>query len=85
MRRTFARRSLRRFVLRTELWNGNRETLAGLLWQRDSLFRWTLRRHARFRRELPPLFRTEPYLEKSIHRLKSQREIDRFLARASRV
>jgi adenylate kinase family enzyme len=77
-----ARRSLRRLALRTELWNGNRETLGGLLWQPDSLLRWTLKRHARFRQELPPLFRTPPYAAKALHRLRSQREIDRFLATA---
>ena len=78
-----ARRSARRLILRTELWNGNRETLAGLLWQPDSLFRWALQRHARFRTELPPLFLTEPYVGKAIHRLRSQRQMDRFLAGGS--
>jgi len=74
-----ARRSLRRVVLRTELWNGNRETLRGLFWGRDSLFPWTLKRHARFRRELPKRFLTEAYASKAIHRLRSQHQIDDFL------
>ncbi len=77
-----ARRSLGRLLRRTELWNGNRETISGLILPRDSLFRWSAQRHARFRNELPPLFRTTPYVNKAIHHLRSQRDIDRFLADA---
>ena len=33
-----ARRTATRYVRRTELWNGNRETLRSVLWGRDSLF-----------------------------------------------
>ncbi len=76
-----ARRTGIRYVLRTELWNGNRESLRGLFWGRDSLFPWTLERHAAYRRELPEKFRGEAYASKSVHRLRSQREIDAFLAR----
>jgi adenylate kinase family enzyme len=75
-----ARRSARRLVMRTELWNGNRETLRGLIASRDALFPWAIKRHARFRRELPPLFRSEAYRAKTIHHLRSQREMDRFLS-----
>jgi len=74
-----ARRSLGRLVFRTELWNGNRETLAGLLWDPDSLFRWTVQRHARYRREMPALFSTEAYAGKTLHHLRSQRAIDELL------
>lgn len=77
-----ARRTGVRYVLRTELWNGNRERLRNLFGGPESLFRWTLTRHAAYRRELPAKFRGGAYASKSIHRLRSQREIDDFLARA---
>ncbi|HEY2367630.1 MAG TPA: shikimate kinase [Polyangiaceae bacterium] len=74
------RRSARRLVMRTELWNGNRESLRGLIGSRDALFPWAVTGHARFRREFPSLFRTEPYTRKTIHHVRSQREMDRFLS-----
>lgn len=47
-----ARRTWRRWTGREALWNGNRETLRGVLWGRDSLFGYALRAHFRNRREL---------------------------------
>jgi hypothetical protein len=48
-----ARRTWRRWSSRERLWNGNRETLRGAFWGRDSLFGYALRRHFENRRELP--------------------------------
>lgn len=47
------RRTARRVVRREELWNGNRETLRGALWGRESLFVWAFRSHVRRRRAYP--------------------------------
>ncbi|MBI2724239.1 MAG: adenylate kinase [Chloroflexi bacterium] len=55
MRRLFWR-SLRRGVLREELWSGNRERLAANFASRDSLFLWARKTHWRHRREYPPRF-----------------------------
>lgn len=76
-----ARRTAVRYVARTELWNGNREELRHLFWGKESLFPWTLKRHRAYRDELPAKFRGEAYADKSVHRLRSQREIDDFLER----
>jgi adenylate kinase family enzyme len=76
-----ARRSATRYLARAELWNGNREALRGWFWGWDSLFPWTFQRHRAYRRDLPEKFRGEAYASKSVHRLRSQHEIDAFLAR----
>ena len=39
------RRSLGRVLRRAELWNGNRETLRGLCWGRESLLGWSVTQH----------------------------------------
>lgn len=73
------RRTLRRVVLREELWNGNRESLRGALVGSDSLFGYALRiapyRRQRWPRELAR-FR--------VARLRSRREVAAFLRSASR-
>jgi adenylate kinase family enzyme len=47
------RRTARRLGRREELWNGNRESLRGAIWGRESLFAWAIRSHFRRRREWP--------------------------------
>ncbi len=47
------RRTARRYVGLEPLWNGNRETLRGILWGKDALFAYALRSHFRRRREWP--------------------------------
>lgn len=51
-----ARRSLGRVLRRTELWNGNRETLGGLFWGRESLLGWSVTQHRIYEHSLPELF-----------------------------
>ena len=71
------RRTLRRVVLREELWNGNRESLRGALVGPDSLFGYALRvapqRRQRYPRELAR-FRVE--------RLRTRRGVAAFLRSA---
>jgi adenylate kinase family enzyme len=69
------RRTARRVAGREELWNGNRETLRGAVWGRDSLIAFALRNHRRRRARYPvELARFD------VVRLRSQTEADRWLA-----
>lgn len=47
------RRTIRRRVLRQELWNGNRERLWWHFFSRQSLFLWAMQTHWRRRRTIP--------------------------------
>jgi shikimate kinase len=70
------RRSLRRVRGRETLWNGNRETLRDVVWGRESLLVWGLRSHFRRRRAWPAELAAYPVV-----RLRTQRDVDAFLAR----
>jgi adenylate kinase family enzyme len=67
-------RTLRRLVTREVLWNGNRESLRGAVWGKDSLFGYALRTHRLRRAEWPAVL--DPYRHV---RLSSAREATRFL------
>jgi adenylate kinase family enzyme len=64
------RRTLRRIIRREELWNGNRESLRGAFWGRDSLFGYAFRMQAERRREWPRALRARP-----VTRLRSTRAV----------
>jgi hypothetical protein len=68
------RRTIGRLVGRTELWNGNRETLRGAFGGRESLFGHALRTHVQRRREWPAQLRDLP-----VTRLRSPRAVDDWL------
>lgn len=70
-----ARRTLRRIVRGEKLWNGNRETLRGALLGRDALLPYAVRAHVDRRRRYPVELAAYP-----IVRLRTPREVDRFLA-----
>lgn len=72
-----ARRSYRRMRGHEPLWNGNRETLTGLVGGRDSLFGFAVRMHFRRRREWPELF-----AGCNVLRLHTPAEVADFLERA---
>jgi adenylate kinase family enzyme len=76
-----ARRTAGRLVRRTELWNGNRETIRNAILVRDNLFAWAVKSHRRKRRELPTIGERHPHLD--VHRLRSPAAVARFLAQAS--
>jgi adenylate kinase family enzyme len=69
------RRTARRVRGREELWNGNRETLANVIWGRDSLLVYAVRSHFRRRREYP-----EALTNWRVIRLRTPAEVERFLA-----
>lgn len=67
-------RSVRRAIRREPCCNGNYESLARLLFRRDSLLWWAISMHRPRRRELEESCSGSPHV-----RLRSQREIDRWL------
>ncbi len=74
------RRTIRRVATREELWGtGNRESLRTAFFSRDSILLWAFRTHRRNRKR----FALECELlakEKRIARLRSAREVERFVA-----
>jgi adenylate kinase family enzyme len=73
-----ARRTFRRAWRREVLWNGNRESLRGVVWGRESLFGYALAEHRRRRREWPAAFQRYRVL-----RLRSPAEVERWVASLS--
>lgn len=69
------RRSISRIIRRTELWNGNRETLDGLLGS-NSLIKWAFISHHRHSRELPVLLSPPLLTGPAVVRLCTPREVD---------
>jgi adenylate kinase family enzyme len=68
------RRTLRRLRRRELLWNDNRETVRAAFWGRQSLVGYSLRIHFERRKRYP--LELAPY---RVIRLRSQREVDRWL------
>lgn len=71
-----ARRTAGRIVRRTELWNGNRETIRNTLFSRDSLLAYTVKSHGRHRRLQPQRL---AHLDARLVRLGSAGEVKRWL------
>jgi adenylate kinase family enzyme len=69
------RRTARRISRHEELWNGNRETLRGAFWGRESLFVWAFRSHVRRRRSYP-----RTLARYHVVRLRTPDEVERWLA-----
>jgi adenylate kinase family enzyme len=68
------RRTLARAVRSEVLWNGNRESLRGAVWGRDSLFGYALTTYRKRRAEWSAVLATQPHV-----RLSSPREVARFV------
>ncbi len=73
------RRTLRRTLLREELWAGNRERLRTQFASRDSLFIWALKTHYRRRREMPHLLARPEYALLLTYRFHWPSEVERWL------
>lgn len=65
------RRTIRRAVLRQELWHGNRERIWWHFFSRRSLFLWALRTHWRRRRTVPPALVRPEHLHLDLVHLRS--------------
>jgi adenylate kinase family enzyme len=74
------RRTAGRIVRREVLWNGNRETLRGAVWGRESLIGYALNSHLRKRREWPLQLAGYPVI-----RLRTTAEVRRFLERTGEL
>ena len=72
-------RTVRRVLTREVLWNGNRESLKGAFWGRDSLFAWTIRMHFRHRGEWP-----QQLSGRHVVRLETPKEVAQWLAAFAR-
>lgn len=73
-------RSVVRAATRRELWNGNRETFRGWL-DPDHPMRWAWSQHARWRGRVESRIETHP--EVRVVRLRSRREVRRWLESVS--
>ncbi|MFZ0039925.1 MAG: hypothetical protein WAK93_01345 [Solirubrobacteraceae bacterium] len=69
-----AGRTWRRLWHHESLWNGNRESLSGAFWGRESLFVYAFRMHFRHRRNWPGELRHLPVV-----RLRTPADVERFL------
>jgi len=74
-------RTLRRGIMREELWNGNRESLLRQLFSRDSLFLWAIRTYRRRRREYTALLGRPEYTHLRVVRLRSARAAEQWMRR----
>ena len=80
--RQLGSRTFRRTVLRTELWNGNREPLTGWL-SRDpekSIMLWAWRNHSTYAERYASLAGRRNQPDQVVVRLRSRSEVDAFLA-----
>lgn len=75
-------RTVRRVVTRQELWNGNRESWRGLLFWRgeDSVLWWAWTTYARSQERYAQAMSDPRWRHLTFHRLRSRREVDRFIA-----
>jgi len=71
------RRTLRRLRGHEELWNGNKESIRTAFFEWDGLFPYAVRAHFRRRGDYREQLDGFPYV-----RLRSQSEVDEFVARA---
>ena len=72
-------RTMRRGVLREELWNGNKENLWWHLATRDSLFAWVLKTHWRRRRTMPAAIAQPEHAHLDVVRLRSPKATREWL------
>jgi len=71
-------RTLRRAILREELWNGNRESLCMML-SRESILLWVLKTYWRRRREYPELLARSEYSHLTVLHFRAPGDTERWL------
>lgn len=77
-------RTLRRALLRTELWSGNRERLRTTFLSRESIIMWSITTYDRRRHQYGRMFEEYPVPHARLVRLRSQRQADAWLASLGR-
>jgi adenylate kinase family enzyme len=73
------RRTLRRVLMREELWGTNRETWRDQFLSRDSLFLWAVKTHWRRRRQYAELLALPEYAHLHVVHLRSPRALRAWL------
>jgi adenylate kinase family enzyme len=79
------RRTFRRVLRRTELWNGNREPFSNL-WSinpQKSIIVWSATRHGDYRRRYLAAMRDPQWSDLSFIRLRTRAEVDQFVQTAA--
>ncbi|RFU33300.1 hypothetical protein B7463_g3029, partial [Scytalidium lignicola] len=74
-------RTISRLVRRTELWNGNRESVRHHLTfdPDENLFLWAIRTHWQHRREYPMLLKQSEYSHLNVLRFRTPKELEAFV------
>jgi adenylate kinase family enzyme len=80
---SMARRTFRRLFTREELWNGNRETLRLLLFDKESLLLWGIREHRPSQARVKAALTDIPH-EAEVIEVRSRRDIDALVERLAR-
>lgn len=78
-------RTCKRVFTREELWNGNRETLRGAFFSKDSLFLWALQTFPRHRREYAAYKSLPGGAHLQMIHLRSRRETDDWLSQLEKL
>ncbi len=73
-------RTFQRIIEKEVLWNGNRERLRDFFFSRDSLYLWALKSARKHAAEYPKVTRQPEYQHLNVVRLRSPREMERWLA-----
>jgi adenylate kinase family enzyme len=68
-----------------ELWNGNRETLKGVLFSKDSLFAWAIKTHPTLQKRYEALMADSGYRHIHFIRLRSPKELKAWLESISKA
>ncbi|WP_211351828.1 hypothetical protein [Haloactinospora alba] len=81
------RRTVRRVVTREELWSGNRENWRGLLFWRgeESILWWVWTSYDRVRKRYEAAMSDPQHADLRFHRLRTPKDVERFLATAVRA
>ena len=77
-------RTLRRTLLRENLWNGNRESFRNNFFSRNSVLWWAITTYGRRRREYPELLARPEYAHLQTVHLRSPRQTRAWLERMTR-
>ncbi len=72
-------RTTKRVITRQELWAGNRETLKGVLFERDSILWWVIRTHRRRRREYRQLIESSQYSHLIVYEIRNSGDLQEVL------
>lgn len=73
------RRTFNRWISREILWSGNRETLKGAIFSKDSLFLWMLKSRKKHRRDYPRLVTEPQFAHLRVIHLTSAAQVDAWL------